>query len=111
MFQEDFGNMDLQEQTNRIKHIMGVINEDKPPINVLRRLPVVEKLLDVTLDNSYPCDFDDVDHYIEGVMYDIDTFLMTYEMEGMSSSDIKEFIYEHLNDEIEEYYYSRVEDC
>lgn len=128
MFREDFGNMNLQENISRIKEMMrmndsrlicnlqklvedGITNEDRPPINVLRRLPVIEKLLDVTLNNSYPCDYDNVEDYKLWVIYDIDTFLSTYELEGMSSDDIKNFIYEHLNDKIEKHYYNKIESC
>jgi hypothetical protein len=89
----------------------GITNEDRPPINVLRRLPVIEKLLDVTLNNSYPCDYDNVEDYKLWVIYDIDTFLSAYELEGMSSDDIKNFIYEHLNDKIEKHYYNKIESC
>ena len=104
-------NMKLNENINRIKQMMGVITEDRPPIHILRRLPIVKKLLDVTLENSYPCDFDNVKHFIDGILYDIDTFLIGYEMEGMSSGDITEFVLEHLSNDIERYYYDSHEDC
>lgn len=103
--------MKLQEDIHRIKEVMGVITEDRPPINVLRRLPIVKKLLYVTLENSYPCDFDNVKHFINGILYDVDTFLIGYEMEGMSSDEIKEFVLKYLSDDIERYYYDSKEDC
>jgi hypothetical protein len=104
-------NMELHENIHRIKQMMGVITEDRPPIHILRRLPIVKKLLDVTLENSYPCDFDNVKHFIDGILYDIDTFLIGYETDRMSSGEIKEFVLEHLSDDIERYYYDSKEDC
>lgn len=104
-------NMKLHENIKRIKQMMGVITENRPPINVLRRLPIIEKLLNVTLENSYPCDFDNAQHFMDGILYDIDTFLIDNEMEGMSSDEIKEFVLEHLSDDIERYYYDSEEDC
>ena len=103
-------NMELHENIHRIKQMMGVITEDRPPIHILRRLPIVKKLLDVTLENSYPCDFDNVKHFIDGILYDIGIFI-GYEMDSMSSGEIKEFVLEHLSDDIERYYYDSKEDC
>jgi hypothetical protein len=100
----------LEEQISRIKSMMGIINENIPT-NVRRRLKIIKQLLDVTLDNSYPCDFDDENHFKEGVLYDIDTFLIGYEMEGMSSGEIKDYIDEYLSEEIRRYYINASEDC
>ena len=102
--------MKLQEQINRIQSMMG-INEDGPLPNVLRRLPQVKKLLDITLENSNPCDFKSLDHFAEGVLYDIDAFLITYEMEGMTSEEIKNFILKYLIEEVRRYYINSSEDC
>jgi hypothetical protein len=102
--------MNLQEQVSRIKLMMGVINENIP-INVRRRLPVIQQLLNVILDNSYPCDFNDENHFKEGILYDIDSFLIGFEMEGMSSSEVKEFIDKYLSDDITQYYINASEDC
>jgi hypothetical protein len=102
--------MKLQEQISRIQSMM-FINEDRPSSNVLRRLPQVQKLLDITLENSYPCDFSSLEHFTEGILYDIDTFLIGYEMEGMTSGEIKNFISEYLSEEIRRYYINSMEDC
>ena len=102
--------MNLQEQISRMKSMMGVIDENVP-INVRRRLKTIKQLLDVTLDNSHPCDFDDENHFKEGILYDIDTFLIGYEMEGMSSGEIKDFIDEYLSEEIRRHYINASEDC
>jgi hypothetical protein len=102
--------MNLQEQISRMKSMMGVINENVPN-NVKRRLPVIKRLLNVTLNNSYPCDFDDENHFKEGIMYGIDEYLHSFDIEGMSSGEIKEFINEYLSDDIIQYYINASEDC
>jgi hypothetical protein len=102
--------MNLQEQITRIQSMMGIINENVPT-KVRRRLSIIQKLLNVVMDNSYPCDFKNVNHYKEGIINDIDTFLITFDMEGMSSNDITDFIKEYLMDEIEKYYINASEDC
>ena len=102
--------MNLQEQISRIQSMMGVIKENHS-INVRRRLHIVKKLLDVLLENSYPCDFENVNHFTEGILYDLDTFLITFHMESMSSDEIKDFIVKYLRNEIEQYYINASEDC
>jgi hypothetical protein len=102
--------MNLQEQISRIQEVMGMVNENIP-INVKRRIPVVQQLLNVVLENSYPCDFYDVNHFKEGVIYDIDTFLIGFEMNGMTPDEIKEFILTYLFEDIERYYINASEDC
>jgi hypothetical protein len=90
--------------------MMGIINENTPT-NVRRRLPMVKKLLDVMLQTSHPCDFENVNHFAEGVLYNLDTFLITFDMEGMSPDEIKDFIMDYLMGEIEMYYINASEDC
>ena len=103
--------MNLQENIHRIQSMMGVITEDETSLHIRRRMPYIKQLLDVVLDNSYPCDFDSVKHYEDGILYDINDFLISFEMDDMSSSEIKEFILQHLTDDIERYYYDRRENC
>jgi hypothetical protein len=102
--------MNLQEQISRIQSMMGVISEDFS-ISLRRRIYIIEKLLDVLLENSYPCDFENINHFIEGILYDLDVFLLTFDLEGLSSHEIKDFIMEYSKDKIEQYYINASEDC
>ena len=102
--------MNLQEQLFRIQSIMGVISEDFS-ISLRRRIDIIKKLLDVLLENSYPCDFENINHFIEGILYDLDVFLLTFDVEGLSSDEIKDFIMKYLKDKIEQYYINASEDC
>jgi hypothetical protein len=90
--------------------MMGVISEDFS-ISLRRRIYIIEKLLDVLLENSYPCDFENINHFIEGILYDLDVFLLTFDLEGLSSHEIKDFIMEYSKDKIEQYYINASEDC
>ena len=99
-------NVDLQENIRRILR-----EESEIPINVRRRFDILKKLVDVILSNSYPCDFVNEDHYFEGVLYDLETFLITFEMEGMTKEEILSFIRDYFYDNIKRYYIDSQEDC
>jgi hypothetical protein len=98
--------MNLQENIRRILR-----EETNTPVNVRRRFYKIEKLLDVVLSNTYPCDFSNEKHYLEGVLYDLETFLITFEMEGMTNGEILSFVREYLYDYIKQYYINSQEDC
>ena len=98
--------MGLQENIRRILR-----EESEIPINVRRRFDILKKLVDVILSNSYPCDFVNEDHYFEGVLYDLETFLITFEMEGMTKEEILSFIRDYFYDNIKRYYIDSQEDC
>jgi hypothetical protein len=98
--------MTLQENIRRILR-----EESEIPINVRRRFDILKKLVDVILSNSYPCDFVNEDHYFEGVLYDLETFLITFEMEGMTKEEVLSFIRDYFYDNIKRYYIDSQEDC
>jgi hypothetical protein len=100
--------MNLQEQIDRMREMMG-LNESNVPLAVRRRLNEIKKLLDVVLNNSYPCDFDNSNDFINGVIYDVRESLE--EISGMSSGEIASLIYEYFTNEIEEYYNERTQNC
>ena len=93
--------MNLQENIKRI------LREETNPknIHIRRRVETLRKLLDVALKNSYPCDFENLEGYVIGLLSDLRTYLTLYEFE------ILEFIGNHLKNEIEMYYYNSIEDC
>jgi hypothetical protein len=103
--------MNLQEQLNRIQEMMGVNESNNPSNNIRRRLPQIKKLLQISLNNSYPCDFEDFKHYMEGILYDVNTFLVVFDMEGLTPDEIIDFIKDYMIGEIEQYYINSLEDC
>ena len=98
--------MNIKENIRRILR-----EENEIPINVRRRFDTLKKLVDVILSNSYPCDFVNEDHYFEGVLYDLETFLITFEMEGMTIEEVLSFIRDYFYDNIKRYYIDSQEDC
>ena len=99
--------MNLQENIKRI------LREETNPKNthIRRRVETLRKLLDVALKNSYPCDFENLEGYVVGLLSDLRTYLTLYQFEGMSDIEVLEFIGNHLKNEIEMYYYNSIEDC
>lgn len=101
--------MNLNEQTNRIKQMMG-INEDISPA-IRRRLHLIKSVLSETLYSSYPCDYDSFYHYLEGVMFDMEVFMGNYELENLTFDDVEKYVKEYLIDDIETYYVNKTKDC
>ena len=107
--------MNLQENIQRIKEVMGMEENmsslNELDVNVKRRFSVLKKLVDVILSNTYPCDFLNEEHYFEGVLYDLETFLITFNMEGMTNEQIQSFVKDYFHKEINQYYIDSQEDC
>ena len=98
--------MNLKETIRRILR-----EETEIPINVKRRFDILKKLVDVILSNSYPCDYSSKEQYLEGVMYDLEMFLISYQMEGMTNEEIISFVRDYFYDNIKRYYINSQEDC
>ena len=107
--------MNLQENIQRIKEVMGMEEKisslNESDLNVKRRFGVIKKLVDVILSNSYPCDFLNEEHYFEGVLYDLETFLITFDMEGMTNEQILSFVKDYFHKDIKQYYIDSQENC
>ena len=86
--------MNLQENIRRILR-----EESGISLNVRRRINTLEKLVNVTLSNSNPCDYSNEEHFIEGILYDLETYLITFELEGMTEEEILSFVKEYFYSE------------
>jgi hypothetical protein len=98
--------MNLQENIRRILR-----EESGISLNVRRRINILEKLVNVTLSNSNPCDYLNEEHFIEGILYDLETYLITFELEGMTEEEILSFVKEYFYSEMRRYYIDSQEDC
>ncbi len=104
--------MKLQENIDRIKEVMGIINEDKPSASILRRLSQIERALNQTLYYLSPCEYDDVEYYAEHILHQLGEYFRDYEEEeGIDPSEAIDYIREYQLDEIEEYYNDRKSEC
>ena len=105
----NYYNMNLQENINRIKQVMGVINESQYSNNLKRRVYILDSLIDNLLPNMYPCDFDNEDDFFTGVYHELRHLIEDeqYGLENLDRKDMIEYIYQNRQDEIREYYNER----
>ena len=104
--------MKLQENIDRIKQVMGVINEGRPSNNILRRLPQIQRALNQTLYYLSPCEYDDVEYYAEHVLYQLKEYFEDYEEEEeIDPGEAIEYVKGYKLHEIEEYYDDRKTEC
>ena len=104
--------MNLQENINRLKEVMGgVINESQYSNNLKRRVHILDSLIDNLLPNMYPCDFDNEDDFFTGVYHELRHLIEDeqYGLENLDRKDMIEYIYQNRQDEILEYYRERCE--
>jgi hypothetical protein len=103
-------NMNLQEQIQRIQEMMGIVSESLPP-NVRRRAIHIEELLSAVLEGSHPCDFENENHFVQGIMGYLDDVSIAYQLVGVTPNEMIDFIKEHFVDDIKQYYITASEDC
>ena len=85
--------------------------ETEIPLNVKRRFNRLKELVNVVLEGSNPCDYSNIEHYFKGVLYDLETFLIVFEMEGMTNEEILLVVENHFYEDIRRYYINSLEDC
>lgn len=87
-------------------HFKHLYNESELPIQVIRRYKQIEKLLNTLLSNMYPYDYDNEDHFFDGVIHEL-YFLAENEDFGLNNiewEDIYEYLSQYKRDDINEYY-------
>ena len=101
--------MNLQENIDRIKQVMGVINESQYSNNLKRRVHILDSLIDNLLPNMYPCDYNDEDDFFTSVYHELHHLIEDeqYGLENLDRKDMIEYIYQNRQDEIREYYRER----
>ena len=100
-------NMNLQE------HIRRVLREEyKIPLNVRRRLHILRNILGSSLRSSYPCDYDDLDEFIEDTISDVNQYFKWIEKKKeMTSEEAELTIRGYLLDDIKKYYLEEIQNC
>ena len=76
-----------------------------------RRLYYIKELLDVVLDNMYPCDYSNESYFYIGVIYELETFLDLEGIKGIQPEEVIDFVKQTLKDYIVQYYINSQEDC
>ena len=81
-------------------------NEDiKRKLPLIRRKWLIEKILNVIMDNMYVCDYDDEEWFIQAVVYEVFEYKnQEPQLVNISMPDLSEFIEEIFSGDIKEYY-------
>ena len=90
---------------------MKYIITEQQNTSLRRRFFYIKKLLDVVLDNMYPCDYSNESHFYIGVIYELETFLDLEGIKGVQPEDVIDFVKQTLKDYIIQYYINSQEDC
>ena len=100
-------NMNLQEFIRRILR-----EEYEIPLKVKRRINKLRSVLRSSLISSYPCEYDDLDDFTNGVIIDVNQYFRWIEDEKEITSEEAELtIREYLLDDIKEYYLEETMNC
>jgi hypothetical protein len=103
---EVFGG-DIQESIRKV-----LKEEYKIPLNVRRRLHILRNILGSSLRSSYPCDYDDLDEFIEDTISDVNQYFKWIEKKKeMTSEEAELTIRGYLLDDIKEYYLEEIQNC
>ena len=98
---------------NESENIRKVLKEEyKIPLNVRRRLPILKTVLHSSLISSYPCDYDNLDEFIEDTISDVNQYFKWIDKKKEITSEQAELtIRAYLLDDIKEYYLEEIINC
>jgi hypothetical protein len=98
---------------NESENIKKVLKEEyKIPLNVRRRLPILKSILHSSLISSYPCDYDNLDEFIEDNISDVNQYFKWIDKKKEITSEQAELtIRAYLLDDIKEYYLEEIINC
>ena len=79
--------------------------QENIPLQIKRRIHLIDMVLDNLLPNMYPCDYNSSDHFVEGVLDEIFYFLRAEpDFYGIDLISINDFILDHKYDELTDYF-------
>ena len=105
--------MNLQENIQRIKEVMGFINEDVPP-QIRRRMDLLDKLIKSSYEWLLPSTFNNFDEFLDRVVFSttrdfsnelgLEDYEEILKVRDESEEFIKNIIIDNYVDEIKEYF-------
>lgn len=100
--------MNLQETIKKVLR-----EEYKIPLNVRRRLQILKSVLHSSLISSYPCDYNDLDEFIEDIISDVKQYFRWIEddKEQITIIQVELTIRGYLLDDIKKYYLKEIMNC
>ena len=90
---------------------MKIIITEEQNTSLRRRFSYIKKLLDVVLDNMYPCNYSNESYFYIGVIYELETFLDLEGIKRIQPEEVIDFVKQNLKDYIIQYYINSQEDC
>ena len=93
--------------------IRKILREETVPIQIRRRLGLINQLIDVAINNKYVCDYEDENHFIKGVFFEsFDLFRDNeFGLNELDFMDVYRFLETYRTDDIKEYFNERKEGC
>lgn len=90
-----------------------IIRESDTPIQIRRRLGTINRLIDVVVDDMYVCEYNDENHFVEGVVFELGWLVRNDEfgLNELDWMDIYEYLEKHRTDDIKEYFNERRGGC
>lgn len=90
-----------------------VLREETIPTQIRRRLDTINRLIDVVVNDMYVCEYDDENHFIEGVVFETFDLFRNNEfgLNELDWMDVYEYLKTYRTDDIKEYFNERKEGC
>lgn len=111
--------MGINKNILRIRQMMGVISEDNDKYllesmystDFIRRVHLLDRLIENLLPNMYVCDYGDEDEFVRGVVDEIYSLMQDelYGIQDLNFSDVSDFIFQYKSDDLLDYYRERCE--
>lgn len=98
---------------NLRENIQKILREEyEIPLKVRRRFDKLRSVLRSSLISSYPCEYDDLDDFTNGIIIDVNQYFRWMEDEKEITSEEAELtIRGYLLDDIKEYYLEETINC
>lgn len=82
--------------------------ESEIPVEVRRRVAIIDNVINIMLPDMSPCDYNSADHFVEGILDEIIWYLIdSKELKGIERVDIENYILGYKYDELTDYFNER----
>ena len=74
---------------------------------IRRRYETINKFVTFVLNNTYPCDYDSYEHFVSGVLYEINDIIGFYEaddLQNTTTEELNDFVVKYFDDKIRQYW-------
>ena len=74
---------------------------------IRRRYETINKFVTFVLNNIYPCDYDSYEHFVSGVLYEVNDMVGFYEADNLQNTtteELNDFIVKYFDDKMRRYW-------